>query len=187
MTIDLGNASGNFVKSIVGGSHAGGTGTSTTRAFSIAEDTNVSIIASPGAVFTGNIYGGSYAGGGGAGNATVGGNSTLTLDGGTYEGALYAGGGGAKSVVSGNASLVVKKAVFRAGSTLNVTEGAVRGTSSLLLGGYGSTSDHAISFSNTVVAGLTSSKCSRIPSLRGPEHGRRHAGAGRRRRGHPSR
>ena len=154
VTIDLGNATGNFVKSIVGGSHAGGTGTSTTRAFSIGGDTNVSIIASSGAVFTGNIYGGSYAGGGGTGNATVGGNSTLTLDGGTYEGALYAGGGGAKSVVSGNASLVVKKAVFRTGSTLNVTEGTVRGTSSLLLGGYGNTSDHAISFSNTVVAGF---------------------------------
>ncbi|MFR1411187.1 MAG: hypothetical protein ACLSUW_02000, partial [Akkermansia sp.] len=104
VTIDLGNASGTFVKSIVGGSHAGGTGTSTSRDFSIGGDTNVNIIASAGTVFTGNIYGGSYAGGGGAGNATVGGNSTLTLDGGAYEGSLYAGGGGAKSVVSGDAS-----------------------------------------------------------------------------------
>ena len=154
VTIDLGNASGNFVKSIVGGSHAGGTGTSTTRNFSIGGDTNVNIIASSGAVFTGNIYGGSYAGGGGSGNATVGGNSTLTLDGGTYEGALYAGGGGAKSIVNGNASLIVKKAVFRTGSTLNVTEGTVRGASSLLLGGYGSTADDAISFANTVVTGF---------------------------------
>lgn len=154
VTIDLGNASGTFVKSIVGGSHAGGTGTSTSRDFSIGGDTNVNIIASAGTVFTGNIYGGSYAGGGGAGNATVGGNSTLTLDGGAYEGSLYAGGGGAKSVVSGDASLVVKKAVFRTGSTLNVTEGAVRGMSSLLLGGYGNTVDQAISFSNTVITGF---------------------------------
>ena len=148
VTIDLGNASGNFVKSIVGGSHAGGEGTSTTGNFTIGGDTNVTITASSNAVFKGAIYGGSYAGGGGTGTATVGGNSTLTLDGGTYEGALYAGGGGAKSVVSGNASLIVKNAVFRTGSTLKVSEGAVNGASTLVLGGD---ADSSIAFSNTEI------------------------------------
>ena len=38
----------------------------------------------------------------------------------SYTGALYAGGGGARSAVNGNATLTVKKAVFRAGSTLDV-------------------------------------------------------------------
>lgn len=146
VTIDLGTASGNFVKSIVGGSYSGGSG-----AYTIGGDSNVSIIAASDAVFTGAIYGGGY---GTAVASTVRGNSSLTLDGGAYTGALYAGGGGARSAVNGNATLTVKKAVFRTGSTLNVAEGAVGGTSSLLLGGYGNTADQAISFSNTVISGF---------------------------------
>ena len=146
VTIDLGTASGNFVKSIVGGSYSGSSGT-----YTINGDSNVSITAASDAVFTGAIYGGGY---GTAGTSTVRGNSNLTLDGGAYTGALYAGGGGARSAVNGNATLTVKKAVFRAGSTLNVSEGTVGGTSSLLLGGYGNTADQAISFSNTVITGF---------------------------------
>ena len=146
VTIDLGTASGNFVKSIVGGSYSGSSGT-----YTIGGDSNVSITAASDAVFTGAIYGGGY---GTAGTSTVRGNSSLTLDGGAYTGALYAGGGGARSAVNGNATLTVKKAVFRAGSTLNVSEGTVGGTSSLLLGGYGNTADQAISFSNTVITGF---------------------------------
>ncbi|WP_418384550.1 hypothetical protein [Akkermansia sp.] len=146
VTIDLGTASGNFVKSIVGGSYSGSSGT-----YTIGGDSNVSITAASDAVFTGAIYGGGY---GTAGTSTVRGNSSLTLDGGAYTGALYAGGGGARSAVNGNATLTVKKAVFRTGSTLNVSEGTVGGTSSLLLGGYGNTADQAISFSNTVITGF---------------------------------
>ena len=146
VTIDLGTASGTFVKSIVGGSYSGSSGT-----YTINGDSNVSITAASDAVFTGAIYGGGY---GTAGTSTVRGNSNLTLDGGAYTGALYAGGGGARSAVNGNATLTVKKAVFRAGSTLNVSEGTVGGTSSLLLGGYGNTADQAISFSNTVITGF---------------------------------
>ncbi len=146
VTIDLGTASGNFVKSIVGGSYSGSSGT-----YTIGGDSNVSITAASDAVFTGAIYGGGY---GTAGTSTVRGNSSLTLDGGAYTGALYAGGGGARSAVNGNATLTVKKAVFRTGSTLNVSEGTVGGTSSLLLGGYGNTADQVISFSNTVITGF---------------------------------
>lgn len=147
VTIDLGTASGNFVKSIVGGSYSGGSGT-----YTINGDSSVSITAASAAVFTGAIYGGGY---GTAGTSSVRGNSSLTLDGGAYTGALYAGGGGANSTVSGNATLTVKKAEFRTGSTLGVTEGGtVGGSSSLLLGGYGSTADQAISFSNTVITGF---------------------------------
>ena len=146
VTIDLGTASGTFVKSIVGGSYSGSSGT-----YTINGDSNVSVTAASDAVFTGAIYGGGY---GTAGTSTVRGNSNLTLDGGAYTGALYAGGGGARSAVNGNATLTVKKAVFRAGSTLNVSEGTVGGTSSLLLGGYGNTADQAISFSNTVITGF---------------------------------
>lgn len=145
VTIDLGAATGTFVKSIVGGSCK----TSSSGSFSISGNTNVSITAGSGAVFSGAIYGGSY-GSGGDGMATVAGNSSLTLDGGSYSGNLYAGGYGSKSAVAGNASLIVKKAVFREGSTLNVGN-SVGGTSSLLLGGYGNTADHAISFSNTAI------------------------------------
>lgn len=146
MTIDLGEASGNFVKSIVGGSYSGGSG-----AYTIGGDSNVSITAASDAVFTGSVYGGGYSS---SGTSTVSGNSSLTLDGGAYAGALYAGGGGTGSSVNGDATLTVKKAVFRTGSTLNASEGTVGGTSSLLLGGYGNTADHAISFSNTAVTGF---------------------------------
>ena len=69
-------------------------------------------------------------------------------------GALYAGGGGTGSSVNGDATLTVKKAVFRTGSSLNASGGTIGGTSSLLLGGYGNTADHAISFSNTAVTGF---------------------------------
>lgn len=146
VTIDLGEASGNFVKSIVGGSYSGGSG-----AYTIGGDSNVSITAASDAVFTGAVYGGGYSS---SGTSTVSGNSSLTLDGGAYAGALYAGGGGTGSSVNGDATLTVKKAVFRTGSTLNASEGTVGGTSSLLLGGYGNTADHAISFSNTAVTGF---------------------------------
>lgn len=146
VTIDLGTATGTFVKSIVGGSYSGSSGT-----YTINGDSNVSITAGSDAIFTGAIYGGGY---GTAGTSTVKGNSSLTLDGGAYTGALYAGGGGARSAVNGNATLTVKKAAFRTGSTLGVSEGTVGGTSSLLLGGYGNTVDQAISFSNTAITGF---------------------------------
>ena len=73
VTIDLGTASGTFVKSIVGGSYSGSSGT-----YTINGDSNVSITAASDAVFTGAIYGGGY---GTAGTSTVRGNSNLTLDG----------------------------------------------------------------------------------------------------------
>ena len=146
VTIDLGTASGSFVKSIVGGSYSGSSGT-----YTIAGDSNVSITAGNDAVFTGAIYGGGYAT---AGTSTVRGNSSLTLDGGAYTGAIYAGGGGTRSAVNGDATLTVKKAVFRTGSTLKAAEGTVGGTSSLLLGGYGNTADQAISFANTAITGF---------------------------------
>ena len=143
VTIDLGMASGNFVKSIVGGSYSGGSG-----AYTINGDSNVSITAAGNAVFTGAIYGGGY---GNTGTSTVKGNSSVTLDGGAYSGAIYAGGGGTSSAVEGDATLTVKKAIFQTGSTLNVAQGTVGGTSTLLLGGYGNTADQAISFSNTAI------------------------------------
>ncbi len=146
VTIDLGTASGNFVKSIVGGSYSGGSG-----AYTIGGDSNVMITAADDAVFTGAIYGGGYSA---TGTSTVSGNSSLTLDGGAYTGALYAGGGGTGAAVNGSATLTVKKAVFREGSTLHASEGSVGRASSLLLGGYGNTEDHAISFSNTVITGF---------------------------------
>lgn len=73
VTIDLGEASGNFVKSIVGGSYSGGSG-----AYTIGGDSNVSITAASDAVFTGSVYGGGYSS---SGTSTVSGNSSLTLDG----------------------------------------------------------------------------------------------------------
>lgn len=146
VTIDLGTASGSFVKSIVGGSYSGGSG-----AYTIGGDSSVSITAASDAVFTGAIYGGGFSS---SGTSAVSGNSSLTLDGGAYTGALYAGGGGTGSSVNGDATLTVKKAVFRTGSSLNASGGTIGGTSSLLLGGYGNTADHAISFSNTAVTGF---------------------------------
>ncbi len=103
VTIDLGEASGNFVKSIVGGSYSGGSG-----AYTIGGDSNVSITAASDAVFTGSVYGGGYSS---SGTSTVSGNSSLTLDGGAYAGALYAGGGGTGSSVNGDATLTDRKSV----------------------------------------------------------------------------
>lgn len=130
----------------MGGSYSGGSG-----AYTIGGDSSVSITAASDAVFTGAIYGGGFSS---SGTSTVSGNSSLTLDGGAYTGALYAGGGGTGSSVNGDATLTVKKAVFRTGSSLNASGGTIGGTSSLLLGGYGNTADHAISFSNTAVTGF---------------------------------
>lgn len=155
VTIDLGVATGTFVKTIIGGSHAGIAGTSTSGNYSIGRDSNVSITAADDVVFSGNIYGGGFGSGDGTGMATVAGNSTVTLNGGSYSGSIYAGGGGAKSSVAGNATLIVQKGSFRDGSVLGTSQGGtVTGTSSLLLGGYGNTADHAITFSNTSLDGF---------------------------------
>lgn len=97
-----------FVKEINGGYRiTGGSMVGT-----VTGNTSVSVTAPDAVTFTQNIIGASYATGG---TATVNGNSTVTLAGGTYTGAIYAAGYGSASTVTGDATLTLNSGVF--GST----------------------------------------------------------------------
>ncbi len=145
VTIDTGDLTGTFAKTIVGGSYRTGGG-----AYVINGDTIVTITARNGVTFENDIYAGSYSNNG---NATIGGNSILTIDGGTYQGKLVASGGGSGVVVSANAYMYVKQAVFEDTATLKATEGTVD-TSYLTLGEAGKTIQFSTAEAGTTIAGF---------------------------------
>lgn len=119
------NATGSFVKEIVGGSYA------EKGSYAITGNTSVSISAPNAVDFTSFIYGASVSN---TSTATVSGNSSVTLDGGTYSGYVFAGGHGANGGVAGKATLTLKGGVFT--GTLGVSkEGAPVGSSKLIIDG----------------------------------------------------
>ena len=119
------NASGKFVKEIVGGSYA------VNGSYAITGNTSVSISAPNDVDFNSFIYGASVSN---SSTATVSGNSSVTLDGGTYSGHVFAGGHGANGGVAGKATLTLKGGVFT--GTLGVSkEGAPVGSSELIIDG----------------------------------------------------
>ncbi len=121
-------ASGKFAKAIVGGSYGneGNAGKPTV----IEGNTSVSITAPNDVQFTKNIIGGSWAN---AGTASVGGTSSVTLDGGTYMGTIYAGGfGNGTPSVAGGATLTLKSGDF---SSATFAGGTATGTKSIVIDG----------------------------------------------------
>lgn len=119
------NATGSFVKEIVGGSYA------EKGPYAITGNTSVSISAPNAVDFTSFIYGASVSN---TSTATVSGNSSVTLDGGTYSGYVFAGGHGANGGVAGKATLTLKGGVFT--GTLGVSkQGAPVGSSELIIDG----------------------------------------------------
>ena len=138
VAIDLPNdATGSFVKGIVGGSY----GNHASQATEIGGSSSVTITAPNAVTFSGNIIGGCWAN---LGTASVGGNSSVTLNGGTYTGTIYAGGyGNGTPTVTGNATLTLNGGVY-SGATL--LAGIASGTKSLVI------SEDA-DLSNTTIAG----------------------------------
>ncbi len=146
--IDTGDQTGKFVKNIVGGHcvpNGSGHWGSGWGAYNIIGDTLVDIKASDEVEFTGSIVAGSHSVQ--SGLATVKGNSTLSIDGGTYSGVLYAGSNAAEVAIEGDVSLIFKSGVIAESSALNGSAGSVGGSSVLTLGG-----GNSITFNDTKVS-----------------------------------
>jgi len=127
VTVDLPNeATGTFVKGIVGGSY--GSESNASKTTQIDGSSSVTITAPDAVTFSGNIIGGCWAN---SGIASVGGNASVTLNGGTYTGTIYAGGyGSGTPTVTGNATLTLNGGVY-ASATLKA--GTATGTKSLVV------------------------------------------------------
>ena len=123
--VSLGSgATGTFVKNILGGSYGNG-GSEVTE---VGGSSSVAVTAPNAVTFSGNIIGGCWAN---SGTASVGGNTSVTLNGGTYTGTIYAGGyGNGTSTVTGNATLTLNGGVYT-GATLK--SGTATGTKSLVI------------------------------------------------------
>lgn len=139
VTVDLPNeATGTFVKGIVGGSY--GSESNASKTTQIDGSSSVAITAPDAVTFSGNIIGGCWAN---SGIASVGENASVTLNGGTYTGTIYAGGyGSGTPTVTGNATLTLNGGVY-SGATL--LAGAASGTKSLVITGN-------VDLSNTTIA-----------------------------------
>lgn len=135
------DASGNFVKEIVGGSYASGG-----KSYAITGNTSVSISAPAGVTFIEPIYGAQVSD---TATATVSGNSTVTINGGTYTNSITAGGYGANAGVAGTATLKITGGTFSSGSSLlAVKYNATAGTSHLILAPAG---ESALDLSTTSI------------------------------------
>ena len=136
--VSLGSgATGTFVKNILGGSYGNG-GSEVTE---VGGSSSVAVTAPNAVTFSGNIIGGCWAN---SGTASVGGNTSVTLNGGTYTGTIYAGGfGNGTSTVTGNATLTLNGGVY-SGATL--LAGTASGTKSLVI-------SEDTDLSNTTIAG----------------------------------
>ncbi|MCI6589605.1 MAG: hypothetical protein MSB12_00645 [Lentisphaeraceae bacterium] len=135
------DASGNFVKEIVGGSYASGG-----KSYAITGNTSVSISAPAGVTFIEPIYGAQVSD---TATATVSGNSTVTINGGTYTNSITAGGYGANAGVAGTATLKITGGTFSSGSSLLAVKNyATAGTSHLILAPAG---ESALDLSTTSI------------------------------------
>ena len=123
--VSLGSgATGTFVKNILGGSYGNG-GSEVTE---VGGSSSVAVAAPNAVTFSGNIIGGCWAN---SGTASVGGNTSVTLNGGTYTGTIYAGGyGNGTSTVAGTATLTLNGGVY---SSATLKSGTATGTKSLVI------------------------------------------------------
>lgn len=104
-------ATGTFNKNIV----AGGIGIGGGDGQNVAGNGTVSITAPNAVTFAKNIVGGGHSTGN---NARIGGNTSVTINGGTYTGQIYAGGDHNAATVAGTATLTINGGVFTS-ATLN--------------------------------------------------------------------
>ena len=124
----------NFVKKIIGGSaaFAGGNNGGT---YAIGGNSSVTVTAPDNVIFTSDITGGGFIENNNYVYATVGGDSSVTLNGGTYSGITITAGGRAPSAdhatVDGDATLTINGGVFT-GATLSA--GNADGEKTLVLG-----------------------------------------------------
>ena len=125
VAVELGNsASGEFKKGIIGGAY-GNTAVETTE---IGENSAVTVTAPNEVTFSQDIIGGCWAN---SGTASVGGNSSVTLNGGTYTGGIYAGGyGSGVATVARNATLTLNGGVY---SGATISAGTASGTKLLVI------------------------------------------------------
>ena len=115
VVIDLpDDATGSFVKNIVGGGFipTGGASRGTPEC-KVSGNTSVSILAPAGVTFSGDIYAGGYLAGTSSGNVSVGGTASVTLNGGTYTGSIKAGTAtGAKTLAITGAVTLAPSQIF---------------------------------------------------------------------------
>ncbi len=132
VTIDLQNdATGSFAKSLVGaGMIAQGGSDHNSPTSKVTGNATVTVNNPAGITFSGNIVGGGYQPGAAA-DVTVGGNTTVTLNGGTYSGTITAGGIGGQATVAGTATLNLNGGTYS--GALN--PGQVTGASALNIDG----------------------------------------------------
>lgn len=122
------DATGTFVKGIVGGSY--GNESAADKTTQIDGSSSVTITAPNAVTFSGNIIGGSWAD---SGTASVGVNTAVTLNGGTYTGTIYAGGyGNGTPTVAGNATLTLNGGVY---SSATLLPGTASGTKAIVISG----------------------------------------------------
>ena len=123
VTVDLPNtAEGTFNKNIV----AGGIGIGGGDGQNVTGNGTVTITAPNTVTFAKTIVGGGHSTGN---NARIGGNTSVTLNGGTYTGTIYAGGDHSAATVGGTATLTINGGVFT-GATLK--GGTATGTKKLV-------------------------------------------------------
>ena len=123
---DVDSSPQTFQKGIVGGSF----GAETSKATTIGGNSSVVVISPNTVTFPANIIGGSWAR---TGTASVGGNTSVTLNGGTYTGTIYAGGyGNGTPTVTGNATLTLNGGVY---SSATLLPGTASGTKAIVISG----------------------------------------------------
>lgn len=118
LRVELGDeASGTFVKHLIGGAGHFGSNNgkdSGTNPQTVQGDASVVVKAPAAVAFPGTIVGGAWVdnANGRKGSALVGGDASVTLDGGAYSGTIVAGGHGTHATVSGSATLTLKGGDF---------------------------------------------------------------------------
>ena len=169
VTLALGGKSGDFDRIVVGGSLRRGTEDSTSGTQAVAGNSSVSIVASDDVRFQSTatiIGGGALLTSSGSGSVTVGGNASVSINGGTYLGTIVAGGyspeGGTASV-AGTATLTLNGGVFTGATFMG---GNANGNKTLTLGEDVDASDVAsvVGFNVVNVGSGSSLKMSAIPT-----------------------
>ena len=145
-------ATTNFVKRLIGGSAGFNTYSGHGGTYAVEGDSSVTVTAPNNVTFTGDITGGGFIQNNTGMYATVGGNSSVTLNGGTYSGITITAGargdGTDKATVAGDATLTINGGVFT-GATL--AAGSANGKKTLVLGSGASVADATITGFTTFV------------------------------------
>ena len=136
----------NFVKRLIGGCAGFGASNGSGGRYAISNDASVVVSAPDTVIFTGDITGGGFIENNTGMYATVGGNSSVTLNGGTYSNITITAGargiGTDRATVAGTATLTINGGVFE-GVTVN--GGNASGTKTLVINDSVDLSDSPVS------------------------------------------